>query len=177
MKNIISIIALITAIAAIGMHFIIGTGDNKKIAFLDTQRLITSFKEAHAVNKEIEAQNKKWRADMKVMEDSLSAFMSRMSKEFDTADIKKRKALQDELSMRNQQMTNFKNHSVKKIQKLTEEKMAGVYTKVNAFMKEYGDKHGYDIIFGTVQGNIVYGTSSPADITNEIILLLNKRYE
>jgi Skp family chaperone for outer membrane proteins len=79
--------------------------------------------------------------------------------------------------MRNQQINNFQRYHTKRMQDLTQEKMQGVYAKINAFMKEYGTAEGYEIIFGTANGSILYGEKTPADITDKVIQALSKKYE
>jgi Skp family chaperone for outer membrane proteins len=175
----IALLSLVLALVALGLILKtdLAKGRAKKIAFVDTQRLLTGFKEAHKVNKEIEAEDGKWRKDLKTMEDSLKAHMDNMSANYDHADVKKKKEMQDELSVRNQQTNNFERVNVKRMQDLTNKKMAAVYEKINSLMKEYGKAKDYDIVFGTVNGSILYGEGTSADITDEFVELLNKRFE
>lgn len=136
----LAILALVLAAAALALFFWksgLG-GGARKIGFVDTQRLMTGFKEAHKVNKELEAQDGKWKADLKAMDDSLKAFMDTMTVKFDAADMKTKKQMQDELAMRNQQVNNYQRYHTKKMQDLTQQKIQDVYAKINAFMKEYG---------------------------------------
>jgi len=99
-------------------------------------------------------------------------------KEYNTANAKRKKELQDLLSAHNQQVNNFREASVKRMQKLQSEKMQSVIDKVNVYMAEYGKKHNYSIIFGTVAGgSILYGNSDRYDISNEVIKGLNERYK
>jgi outer membrane protein len=172
----LTIVALVLAASALGLVAKLQS-EARKFAFVDSQRLLTAFKEANQVNKEVEAEDKKWRAAMKTMEDSLKAFMDTMTVRYDKSSLKERRDLEDELAMRNQQINNFQKVNVGKMQELSREKLAKVYGKVDAFMKEYGKARGFDVIFGTSQGSILFGEGSPADITDEVIRELNKRYE
>jgi outer membrane protein len=175
----LALVALI--LAAVALVFIwkarLFQGNARQIAFVDTQRLMTGFKEAHKVNKELEAEDGKWKADFKSMEDSLKTYMETMTAKFDAADVKTKRQMQDELAMRNQQINNFQRYHTKRMQDMTQEKMQGVYAKINAFMKEYGTAEGYEIIFGTANGSILYGEKTPADITDKVIQALSKKYE
>ena len=52
-----------------------------------------------------------------------------------------------------------------------------VYTKVNDFITRYGQNEGYDVILGaTGNGNVVY-SSTPVDLTEDVIEKLNKEYQ
>lgn len=57
--------------------------------------------------------------------------------------------------------------------KMTEQ----VLNQVNGYIKEYGDKNGYDLIEGTTNGgNILYGSTS-MDITEELLKAINRMYK
>jgi outer membrane protein len=174
--NFLAAIALAVALAALGVS--LKSGDvERRIAFVDTGRLMTGFTEAHKVNKEIKADDEKWRANLKVMEDSLQSFMDTMTVRFDAADVKTKRALQDELASRNQQINNYTAAQGRKMEEAAGKRMATVYEKINSFMKEYGKTKGYYLVFGTSNGNIIYGEASPVDITDAVIKGLNQRYE
>jgi outer membrane protein len=175
-QNAIGLLAMAVALG-VGAYVSMNFKSSRKIAFVDTQRLLTGFKESNKVNKEIEAIDMKWKGDFKAMQDSLKAFMDTMTVKYDKADVKGKKEMQEELELRNQQMNNFERINTKKMQDLSREKLSVVFEKVNAFMKEYGASKGYDVIFGTTQGNIIYGEGTAADITNDVLAKLNQRYE
>lgn len=56
--------------------------------------------------------------------------------------------------------------------KLTE----GVINQINSYIKEYGEKNGYDMIFGaTMAGNVLFGKDA-IDITEDVLKGLNDSY-
>ncbi len=176
MKNsLFSVLAM--ALAALALVFSYQAKSKVKIAFVDTNRLMTAFKEANKANGEIKAEDDKWKANLKVMNDSLKSFMDSMTVKFDESPLSKRKELQDELAMRNQQINNYTAFQNRKLQEEAGKKLAVVFEKINAYMKEYGKREGYQIVFGTSNGSILYGEGSTLDITNDVIRELNKRYE
>lgn len=175
-SNLLSALALVVALAALGLPFIKG-GAEKRIAFVDTNRLMTAFTEAHKANKEIKAEDEKWRANLKIMEDSLKSFMDTMTVRYDKAGMAEKRALQDELSMRNQQINNYTAVQSKKMEEAAQKRLATVYEKINTYMKEYGKAKGFYVILGTASGSILYGEGTPMDMTDEVIKGLNKRYE
>lgn len=176
-QNALAFLTLVGLLALGGYTLLSQKHAGRKFAFVDTQRLLTAFKEAHRVNKEVEAEDKKWKTALKTMEDSLKAFMDTMTVKYDKAGLNEKREMQDELAVRNQQVNNFQRVNTGKMQELSREKLSKVYEKIDAYMKEYGKSHGYEIIFGTAQGSILYGEGTPADITHEVIEELNKRYE
>jgi len=149
----------------------------KKIAYIDTARLMVGFSEANIIEKEIKTEDDKWQKQYKEIQDSVQASMNIMSKEYDNASNARKKELQDILSARNQQMNNFKQAKIRQIETLRQEKMKGIVEKINVYVSEYGKKNKYDIIFGTASGNIVYANQNAMDITENIIKGLNERYK
>jgi outer membrane protein len=175
-QNALGLLAVLLTLALSAFVFS-HRSSSPRIAFINSQRLLMGFKDAIKVNKEVEEEDTKWRGVMKMMDDSLKAFMDSMSVKYDKADLKKKKEMQDELAVRNQEIGNFERVNTQKMQKLSQEKLATVYEKINAFLKEYGKQKSYDIIFGSTQGSILYGEGTAADVTDEVIGKLNQRYE
>ena len=171
--GVIGILALAAAVAA-G----IALWRTPKIAYVDTGRLMVAFSEASKVEKELKTDDAKWREQLKVLQDSLRSAIDTMSKYFDGATSTRKKELQDNLSGWNQRVNNFRSANEKRMQGLQAEKMKGVIEKANVYIKEYGKKHGYSIIFGTAAGgSIVYGRPERYDITDDVIDGLNERYQ
>lgn len=175
-SNLLAALALVAGLAALGMQLLKG-GAEKRIAFVDTNRLMTGFSEAHKANKDIKVEDDKWRGNVKVMEDSLKSFMDSMTVRYDAASVADKKTMQDELSMRNQQINNYTAAQTRKMEEVAQKRLAAVYEKINAYMREYGNSKGYHVILGTSGGSILYGEGTPMDITDEVIKGLNKRYE
>jgi outer membrane protein len=149
-----------------------------KIAYVDTSKLLIGFSEAAKIERELKAEDDKWKEQMKAVQDSLESAVTTMSKEYDRAAPAKKKELQDILSARNQQLNNFKQVNMRKMEELKQKKLASVFEKANLFMAEYGKKHHYSIVFGTgAGGSILYGDERKYDITGEIIKGLNERYK
>lgn len=149
-----------------------------KIAFVDTGKLLVGFSEAAKVEKEIKTEDDKWQAQLKILQDSLQSTINLMSKNYDNAPVAKKKEFQDQLSARNQQINNFRQANLKKMEELRQKKMQGVFEKVNLFVAEYGKSQRYSILFGTAAGgSILYGNEKDYDVTDKVIKGLNERYK
>jgi Skp family chaperone for outer membrane proteins len=149
-----------------------------KIAYVNTGTLLVGFSEASKIEHELKVDNDKWQGQLKLLQDSLQLIMDQMSKEYNNANNARKKDLQDILSARNQQINNFRQANLRNMEKSRQEKMQSVYEKANLYMREYGKKHRYSIILGTVAGgSILYGDDRRFDITEKIIKGLNERYK
>lgn len=149
-----------------------------RIAYINTGKLLVGFSEASKVESELKVEDDKWQAQYKALNDSLQAQINKMSKEYNTATSAKKKELQDMLSARNQQVNNFRQANMRNMDMLRQKMMQTVFDKANVYLAEYGKKHRYSIVFGTVAGgSILYGDERKYDITDEIVKGLNERYK
>ena len=166
--------ALIAAVIASAAWFL---KPSPRIAYVDTAKLMVGFSEASRVQNELKAKDEKWRKQLAVLQDSVQAAIDTMSRYFDKASPARKKALQDNLSAWNQRANNFRHANEKRMGKMREEKMKGVTDKVNVYLQEFGKKHGYSILFGTVAGgSILYGDPDRYDVTDDVVAGLNERY-
>jgi len=137
------------------------------IAYVNTNKLLVGFSEAAKVDHEIKAEEDKIQAQLKLLQDTLQGTVDNMSKNYDNTSPAKKKELQDLLTARNQQINNFRQAGIRRMDDLRQKKMQAVFDKVNVFLSEYGKKHSYSFIFGTMSGgNILYGNEAKYDITD-----------
>lgn len=170
--GVVSALVLVLACAVVYLTFF-----TPKVAYVNSQKLMTGFSEAAQAQKEIKAEDDKWRSQLKELEDTLQAAINQMSKEYNTAKPDRKKQLQDKLSAENQNVNNFKQANIRKMEQVKQEKLQGVINKVNVFVAEYGKKKGYTLILATtMDGDIAYG-SDKCDITDALIQGLNARYK
>lgn len=87
------------------------------------------------------------------------------------------RALTEELiRTREQQLAQYSQGIQQQAAREDQEITGRVVQEINAFLKEYGEKHNYKIIFGaTEMGNIVYAEEA-IDLTEEVLEALNRRY-
>ena len=148
-----------------------------KIAYIDSGKLLISFSESAKIQNELKAEEEKWQKDLKILQDSLKTAVDIMSNEYDNATPARKKDLQDNLSARNQQINNFCQANLRKMDEMRQKKMTGVVEKINIFVAEYGKKKHYSVILGTGPGgNIIFGNQA-YDITDEVAAGLNERYK
>lgn len=148
-----------------------------KIAYIDSGKLLIAFSESAKIQNELKTEDEKWQADLKKLQDSLKVSIDDMSKEYDNATPARKKELQDNLSARNQQINNFRQANIRKMDEMRQKKMSGVVEKINIFVAEYGKKNHYSVILGTGPGgNIIFGNQA-YDITDEVAAGLNERYK
>ena len=60
---------------------------------------------------------------------------------------------------------------------LTEEYESKIWKHLNAYTQDYASQKKYDIVFGTIGNGSIMAAENKLDITEELILFANKRYQ
>jgi outer membrane protein len=98
-------------------------------------------------------------------------------KERSTMTPKELQLKQELLANKQQQINGYQEAIQKQIQEEDKKSTQTVINDINDFIKEYGKKHGYKIIFGASGGgNIMYAAES-TDLTEDVLKGLNAEYD
>lgn len=177
MQKIWNVGLLLLGIGAIVISIVKNTPNNEiKIAYIDTDKVISEYigmKEARKIFEkeasELDANLDSLKMDYNRAVNHLNAELSQMTEE---TKAEKSKVLQV-------QYQNYQEYA-KVVETKKREKdqtlMTGMLSQIDNYIQEYGEKHGYTVILGKVNGNVLYG-NSPLDLTNEILQALNKRFK
>ena len=151
------------------------SNDSKKFAYIDSQILLTEYKGMVDVKKEFVKRSQVWEAKMDTLSKNLEDDVKAYEKEKDHMTVGEKKAKEELLRHKQQQLINYKDGLKQQALKEEQELTGDVYKTINEFIKDYGSRKGYSIVFGTVQGNILYAIE-PLNITKEILEGLNENY-
>ena len=110
-------VVIVSVILAVVISFIISKfiSPPPKIAYVDTAKLMVGFNEAARIDRELKEKDDKWKKQLKELKDSLAAHIDLMGKEYDNANLKRKKDLQTMLTIHNQNVNNFREANQKKI--------------------------------------------------------------
>ena len=113
-------VVIVSVILAVVISFIISkfVSPPPKIAYIDTAKIMVGFNEAARIDRELKEEDDKCKKQLKELKDSLSAHIDLMGKEYDKANLKRKKDLQTMLSIHNQNVNNFREANKKKMEKL-----------------------------------------------------------
>lgn len=153
-------------------------GEQRRVhfGFINTQKVLASFSEADKIQKEVDVQRQKFEGELQILKDSLAAFEKRMAESYARASMAEKTSLKKEQIRLLEQANRFEEVQSKKLLELQAQKMQDVFQKINGVLDEYGKYKGYDVIFGTAEGSILYGNGTAADLTAEFSHYLNDRY-
>lgn|SRR5690606_9241225 len=147
-----------------------------EIVYVDAVRLLNGYKGMESARRELEARTGTLRANLDTLRNELEGRI----KEYEATSAKltmKEKALMEELiATKQEQFVNYQNVVAERLQKEDKDLTAKVLGRVNDYIREYGEDHGYEIIMAATQyGNIVYAEKEK-DITDSILDGLNGEF-
>ena len=152
----------------------------QKLAYVNSQRIIASFKEAQDAQESLDKINKEWEDEAREMQkqlqeqgealESQSLLLSEERKQEKTQELQN-------LYLKMQKFQNDKWGQNGELYKKNQEVMAPVIEKVNKAIKKVGEEEGYDYIFDTIAGNILYASPSQTDLTDLVLEELEKGLE
>ncbi len=167
--------AIIALIVAVGSFFL--KSSSNELVYVDVNEMLQGYKRTKIVRAEFE----KKAATMKANVDSL---LGDWQKELKTYEKERSKMSKKELELKQellgnkqQQINNYQQAIQKQLAEEDKKSTQTVVNDINDFVKEYGKKKGYNIIFGAVgNGNIMYAKEG-TNLTPKLIELLNVEFE
>jgi len=145
--------------------------------YVDVNKLLEGYKRTKIVRAEFESKAKKMNANVDSLLVDWQKELKKYEKERSGMSKKELKLKQELLSNKQQQINSYQQAIQKKLQEEDKKSTQTVINDINDYVKEYGKKHSYDIIFGASgSGNIMYAKEA-ADLTEEVLEGLNKEFE
>ncbi|MGW9686764.1 OmpH family outer membrane protein [Flagellimonas sp. 2504JD1-5] len=168
-------IAILALVASITTFFL--TQSKSELVYVDINKLVEGYERTKT---ERETFNKK-ASTLKANVDSLLVDwqdeLKTYEKERSSLTKKELELKQQLLQNKQQQITNYQQAIQKQIQEEDQKMTQTVINDINDYVKEYGKKEGYRIIFGAKgSGNIMYA-EDVSDLTQTILEGLNAEYQ
>lgn len=149
---------------------------SSRIAYVDALRLVSNYEGMKVAKAELESKLLVYQNNIDTLKMELGSKNSEYALKRVRLSTGERKLFEELIATKEQQLLNYQQMVQEKAQKENLELTQKALDKINVFIKQYGEKHGYELIIAATQyGNIVYGTPS-MDITDEIIEGLNLEY-
>lgn len=166
-KNIItlSLLALILSSIAIAMPFL----KTKDIVYVDTNLLYEKFEGKIELEKEFSLYVNKQTTILDSLELNIKGL-------YDEYQIKPSKELEKSIILKEKNYDRLHQEFSKVSQEQREKYMKELWTQINQYVKEYGDKNKYTVILGANgTGSLMY-SKKEIDITEELIEYINIKY-
>lgn len=170
----------ITGIAAIGLAVaalaVALKPKQAKVGVVDNAVLMTHFSEAVSANAALEDLEKGWRANLKIIQDSIQATMDLLSRDYAHAKEVDRQRMGESLNRWNAEYNRYQSAVANMRIEKQKEILNPVLEKVNAFVKNWAREKGYGVILGTGNGGVILSVSDAQNVTPLIVADLNRLY-
>ena len=148
-----------------------------KFGYVNSNRILESYKEAIDVRKQLQELNTQWEQEALNMQKEVKELNEQLeSQSLLLSEERKRTKQQDiqNLYLKYQQFIQEKFGPQGALVKKEVEFLEPVYKKINSAIKKIGEADSYDYIFDVVAGNILYASESQTDLTERLLGDLNK---
>ncbi len=167
-------IALIALIASVGSFFFLQSSSD--LVYVDVNKLLEGYKRTKIVKAEFDKKAKTMKANVDSLMSDWQKELQGYEKERVSLSKKELELKQELLSNKQQQINNYQQAVQKQLQEEDKKVTQTVINDINDFVKEYGKKKGYKVIFGaTGNGTIMYGEAS-SDLTDAVLDALNAEF-
>jgi outer membrane protein len=167
----ISIIALALSIFA---FFYLQS--SSELVYVDVNKLLDGYQRTKIVKAEFEEKAKVLNANVDSLMTDWQKELKAYEKERSSMSKKELELKQQLLSNKQDQISNYQQAIRKQIAEEDKKSSQTLINDINDYVKEYGTKKSYKIIFGASgAGNIMYA-SEGSDLTEEILKGLNKDF-
>jgi outer membrane protein len=148
-----------------------------KIGYIRNKIVIERYEGMKEAKVKYDKKLEGWQIQADTLDQMLEGDIVKFEKEKSTLSAKERSYRENVLNDKIEGVRNYKTNLETKAGEEEQKLLQAAYSQINSFVKEYAEKNGYDIILGTTEeGNVMYGTDKK-DITEEVLLLLNKKYK
>lgn len=168
----LSIIAI-----AIGIFSFFYFQSSSQQVYVDVNKLLDGYKRTKIVKAEFEAKAKTMNANVDSLMVGWQNELKAYEKERASLSKKELELKQQLLSNKQQQLNNYQQAIQKQLQEEDAKATQTVINDINDYIKEYGKKHNYPIIFGASGGGNIMYASDASDLTNEVLEGLNSEFE
>ncbi|MEI9920513.1 MAG: OmpH family outer membrane protein [Bacteroidota bacterium] len=172
--NRFSIVALVCSVAILVVSSILFF-KKEKIVYVDSIRLVANYNGAKVMKAEFDVKAAQWKSHLDTLALEFKTELDQYEKTAKAMNERQRQQVEQKLDGMKKQYEEYQQAVNNNYQSEDQRITSQVLKEITAFLKKYGDDHGYDFIMGaTTMGNIVYANSD-ADITDEVLEQLNSR--
>lgn len=168
----IAVVALLIAIAS----FFFNQNSSKQV-YVDVNKLMEGYKRTKVVRAEFQVKAKTLQSNVDSLVTDWQKELKLYEKERSKYSKKELELKQELLGNKQQQINNYQKAIQKQIQEEDKKASQTVINDINDYVKEYGEKHGYPIIFGANGGGNIMYANKDADLTEKVLEGLNNEYD
>jgi outer membrane protein len=174
-RNLTVIVCGINLLGLIVLFYLHFAGREEKIVYIDSARIINSYKGMIKARQDYQAKVAVWKANIDTLAKDIQSKITEYQKENSKMSLREKDLSKQLIQTKQQQLTEYQRAINERVQQEDDAMTKKVMAEINAYIKEYGESHHYTIVLAaTEQGNIAFAEKE-LDITEQIIEGLNKK--
>ena len=175
MKKITLLLAILALLISIFSFFFFQSSTD--LVYVDFNKLMDGYERTAIEKAKFEEKATAMQANIDSLMSNWQGELKTYEKERSSMTKKEIELKQELLSNKQQQINNYEQAIQKQIQEEDQKASQTVINDINDYVKEYGEKHSYKIIFGASgSGNIMYADDA-TDLTDKVLVGLNYEYK
>lgn len=169
-------VGIILALSVLFLFTYIFIVSPEKVAYVDSAKLLNSYKGMQNVRGAFEKKAALWKANVDTLAADVQTRIMRFEKEAGAMSAKERQLAQELIRAKQNQLQQYQQAVQTQAQQEESKVTSEVVSTINAYLKKYGESHHYKIIFAlTAYGNIAYAQEG-MDITEDVLQGLNNEF-
>ena len=192
MKNLSYIINAVLAVGLIVLYVLHFSGEgtetgvkvskvndsiNFSVAYVNADSLTANYKYVQEQGKILQARGEEMERDLQNRAQGLQNEIADFQRNYGNLTIGQAKALEEDLGKKDQNLRVFTERARQELLERELKLNQELYERVTAFLKEYSEMNGLQMILKYNQQSDVLYAGETLDITNVVIDALNQRYE
>lgn len=170
----ISIVLVLVSVLIAPLYYLIWK--MPKVGYVNNSLLITRFEATTEVNKAIDSLKIKLKKDEDTLKDSLFSVMG-LAKNKQGLSKQAQEKLMKRVQFLNMGVLNLKKNHKERLGEAQAKLMLPVMSKIDAFVKMYVHREGYDVLVGTGSaGGVLLSMSEDVDLTEVLVSEMNQYY-
>jgi outer membrane protein len=147
-----------------------------KVVYVDSTKLLNNYKGMQDARAAYQKKAGAWKANIDTLASEVQQQIFKYEKESAAMSVKERQLSQELIRTKQKQFADYQQATNTQAQQEDAKMTSEVVTQVNAYLKKYGELHGYTIILAATEyGNLAYADEA-LDITEAVLEGLNNEY-
>ena len=149
---------------------------NLKIAYVNSDSLISNFDFFIEKSEELESERLKSESDLESRARGIEKQVSDFQRTRGNMTINQARAIEEDLYKKQQNLLQYRENLAQNLMKKESEINNELYDKVSSYLKDYGSQHQMEIVLSYTRNSGVLYANDSLDITQVVIAGLNESY-
>lgn len=144
-------------------------------AYVNSTEVFEKYTASIEANKKIESENKILQANVNTLKNELDSIQNVVAANFKSWKKSKQEQMRNFVVGKQQEFQRYTQAVQQKAMQREQEIMEPVVKEIDRYIAKFAKENGYDMVFGTLQGNILFAGEAK-NITEDVIAYLNNEY-